>query len=131
MPSKSIASGEGLLLLAKRTPNFLLADVMDRVFVSGEIVRTREDGVARFPCRRVGPLTLVRTRLRVSLHEFGSRHARADTRGDVGSSSVSITLVLLKLLRSGKALSTAMVRTAVRASIGRRVRLFRLQGLSC
>jgi hypothetical protein len=119
VPGESVAPGEGLLLVAKRTPDFLLADVVDRVFVSSEIIRTSENGVARLPRRRIGSLTLVRACLRVSLHEFGSGHARAHTRGDVGGSSVNITLVLLELLRIDETLSTAMVRTAVCAGVGR------------
>jgi len=130
VPSESVAPGECLFLLAKRTANFLLADVVDRVFVSSEIVRTGENGVARLPGRRVSPLTLVRTRLRVSLHEFGCGHARADTRGYVGGSSMNVTLVLLKLLRIGEAMSTPMVRTAVCTSTSRRVRFFRVRGLN-
>jgi hypothetical protein len=107
----------------------LLADVVDRVFVSSEIIGTSEDGVARLARCRIGSLTLVGTCLRVSFHKFGGGHARAHSRGDVGGSSVNITLVLLEFLWINKALSATAVRAAVCASTGRRVRFLRLQGL--
>lgn len=66
---ESVIPGEGLFLGAERTPDLLLADVVDRVFVPCEIVRPREDGIAGLACRRVDTLALVRPGLRVALQQ--------------------------------------------------------------
>jgi hypothetical protein len=58
MSGKCIIPAERLLLGAQRTVHLLLAGVVDSVLVPGEIVRAREDGVARFAGRRVNPLAL-------------------------------------------------------------------------
>lgn len=49
-----------LLLGAQVAAHFLLACVVDRVFVSCEIVRPREDGVTRLARRRIYSLAFVR-----------------------------------------------------------------------
>jgi hypothetical protein len=47
MSRERIIPGEGLLFGAQMTAHFLLSRVVDRVFMSSEIIRPREDGVAR------------------------------------------------------------------------------------
>jgi len=47
VPRECVAARKGFFLLAERAARFLLADVVDRVLVPREIVRPREDGVAR------------------------------------------------------------------------------------
>lgn len=69
MPRQRIVAAECLLLYAKRAADFLLACVMDCIFVSGEVVRPGEDGVAGLAGGGVNALTFVRTRLRAPLQE--------------------------------------------------------------
>jgi hypothetical protein len=56
---QSIIAREGLFLNAQCTANFLLAHVVNRVFVSGEIVRPREHDVSWLAGGRIPPLALV------------------------------------------------------------------------
>ena len=58
MSGESIVPAERLLLGAQRTVHLLLAAVVDGVLVPGQIVRPREDGVARFARRWVDALAL-------------------------------------------------------------------------
>jgi hypothetical protein len=53
VPCERIVPAEGLLLGAQRTVHLLLARVVDGVFVSREIVRPGEDGIARLSGRRI------------------------------------------------------------------------------
>jgi len=62
-----IVAGEGLFFHTQCAANFLLARIVDRVFVAGKIVRTGEDGVARLAGCGVDALTLVWARLGVAL----------------------------------------------------------------
>jgi len=56
---KGIVPTEGLLLGTQVTAHLLLACVVDRILVSCEIVRSRENGVAGLAGRRVNALALV------------------------------------------------------------------------
>jgi len=67
MSGEGIVPAERLLLGAQRTVHFLLAGIVDRVLVPGQIVRSREDGVARLARRWVDALALVWPRLRIAL----------------------------------------------------------------
>lgn len=69
MPRQCIVAAECLLLYAKRAADFLLACVMNCIFMSGEVVRPGEDGVAGLAGGGVNALTFVRTRLRAPLQE--------------------------------------------------------------
>jgi len=62
-----IVAGEGLFFDAQCASNFLLSHIMNRILVSGEIVRTGKYGVARLAGCWVDTLALVRPRLRVPL----------------------------------------------------------------
>jgi hypothetical protein len=64
---QSIVARECLLFDAKRATDFLLASVVDGVLVTGEIIRTREDRIARLAGCGVDALTLVRPRLGVAI----------------------------------------------------------------
>lgn len=64
---QSIIARERLFLDAQCTANLLLAYIVNRILVSGKIIRTREDRVARLARCRVDSLALVRPRLRVAL----------------------------------------------------------------
>jgi len=59
MSGERIISAECLLLGTQMTPHLLLSCIMNCIFVSREIVRSRKDGVARLPRRGVDPLALV------------------------------------------------------------------------
>jgi len=67
MAGEGVVPAERLLLGAQRTVHLLLAGIVDRVLVPGQIVRPREDGVARLARRWVDALALVWPRLRVAL----------------------------------------------------------------
>jgi len=67
MSGERVVPAERLFLGAQRTVHFLLPGVVDRVLVPGQVVRAREDGVARFARRRVDSLALVWPRLRIAL----------------------------------------------------------------
>lgn len=59
VPCKGVVPTERLLLRAQVTAHLLLARVVDGVLVPCEVVRPREDGVARLPSRGVDALALV------------------------------------------------------------------------
>lgn len=59
MTGQRIVSAECLFFSTQRTVDFLLARVVDCVLVPREIVRSREDSVARLSRRRVNSFALV------------------------------------------------------------------------
>lgn len=63
MPCQCIVARKSLFLNTQCTANFLLAPVVNGVFVSCQVVRTRKNGVARLPGRWVDALALVGPRL--------------------------------------------------------------------
>jgi hypothetical protein len=67
MPCEGIVAAEGLLFLTNWAVNFLLSGIVDGVLMPGEIVRPRENGVARLARGRVNSFALVRPGLGVSL----------------------------------------------------------------
>ena len=71
---KRVVARKGLLLTTHRTPHLLLAVVVDGVLVACEVVRPREDGVARLVGGGVDPRALVRSRLGVTGHESSGCH---------------------------------------------------------
>lgn len=66
MAGQRIVARECLLLDTQCAANLLFARVVNRVFVSGKIVGTREDGVAGLARSGVDALALVRPRLRIA-----------------------------------------------------------------
>ncbi len=58
MSCQCVVPAEALLLGAQRTVHLLLPGIMDRVLVPGQIVRSREDRVARLARRGVDSLAL-------------------------------------------------------------------------
>ena len=66
MPGERIIPGKCLLLRAQVTPYLDLASVVNGVFVSGEIVGAREDGVAWLAGTGIDALAFVRARLGVA-----------------------------------------------------------------
>jgi hypothetical protein len=64
MSCQCIVSAERLLLGAQRTVHLLLPGIVDGVLVPGQIVRSREDGVARLARRWVDSLALCQVSIR-------------------------------------------------------------------
>lgn len=62
---EGIGSTKRLFLGAKPTSNLLLPRIMNRIFVSGQVVRSREYRVARLSRARIDSLALVWTSLAV------------------------------------------------------------------
>lgn len=65
MSGEGIRTAEGLLFGAKITSYLLLAGVVDRVFVTCEIIRSGEDSVAGLACARIDPIAAMGTSLAV------------------------------------------------------------------
>jgi len=65
VPGESIVSTEGFLLCTQMTADFLLPRIVNCIFVSCEIVRPRENGVAGFASGGVNSFAFVRSVLRV------------------------------------------------------------------
>lgn len=66
VPGERIVATEGFLFRAQVAAHLLLARVVDGVLVPGEVVRAREDRVARLVGRGVDALAAVRSFLRVA-----------------------------------------------------------------
>lgn len=115
VPGESVIPGKRLLLGAERTSDFLLAGVVDCVFVPCEVVRPREDGVAGLARRRVDTLALVWASLAVALQKSRRCHARAHSRRVCVA--MAFALVFLKLLRSFETQCAAVVRAGIRARV--------------
>ena len=111
-----IIATEGLLLSAEMASHLLLARIVDRIFMSGKIVGPREDRIAWLASRRVDPLTLVRTSLRVAKRGIPSN--QVTTRGRL---AMRLTLVSLELGGSLEAESATVVGASVGTSIRRSV----------
>lgn len=67
VPRERIVPAEGFLLGAQRAVHLLFARVVDGVFVSCQVVRPGENGIARLSGRRIDSFALVGTRLGVAL----------------------------------------------------------------
>lgn len=65
MSSEGIVPAERLLFGTQVTSHLLLARIVNGVLVSCEVVRSREDGVARLARRGIDALAFVGSRLRV------------------------------------------------------------------
>jgi len=119
VPGKGIAARESFLFLAKCASDLLLANVVDGILMSGEVIRSREYCSARFSSSRVDPVASVWTCLRISFHKLRCGHARTDTRCDAWNGAVRFAFVLLKLLRRRESMSTSLVGTTVSAGASR------------
>ena len=95
MPGQCIVAREGFLLGAQMTADLLLTSIVDRIFMSRQIIGPRKHGVARLPRRWVDPFTLVGSSLRVA----GRRRVTGDQMAARGRLAMGFTLVLLKLGR--------------------------------
>lgn len=83
VPGQGIVPGKGLLLGTEVAAHFLLPGVVDRVFVTGEVIRSREDRVARLAGGWISPVALVGSSLRISetkTARSGLGRGRADGR---------------------------------------------------
>lgn len=120
MPRKRICSTERLLLGTHVTPDLLLASIVNRVFMSREVVGPGKDGIARLAGAGIDPFALVRSRLTVE-HAIGDCRRPYAIEG-VGL-SVPFALVLLQQRRrlesSSAAVIRARIRTPIRGSPGR------------
>ena len=65
VPGECIRSAEGLFLGAEAASDLLLASIVYRVFVAGEIVRPRKHGVAWLSGAWIDPVALVRSGLAI------------------------------------------------------------------
>ena len=65
VPGESVGATERLVVGAEVTTHLLLPCIVYCVFMTGEVVRSREDGVARFPGARIDAVALVRPSLAV------------------------------------------------------------------
>lgn len=81
---QSVVSAESLLLATELTPDLLLLSIVDCVLMSGEIVRTTEDGVARFARARVDTRAFVWTRLRIASGKSAAGQTRTEVDRLVG-----------------------------------------------
>ena len=104
------------------TPDLLLAIIVDRVFMPGEVVAAAEDCVARLACRRIDLLAFVGTRLIVARHVIGSclrvvlgggRGWRGRCGGCARRGAVGFATVFLKLRRSVEASMAVRSRASV------------------
>lgn len=84
VPRQCISTAERLLLCTQVAVHFLLFGVVDRVLMPGQVVRPREDGVARLAGAGVDAIAAVRSGLAV---EQAGSHA-------------AVVVVLLLLLTS-------------------------------
>jgi len=107
-----VVARKSFLLDTECAAYLLLARIVYRVLVTGEVIGTRKYGVARLAGRGVDALTLVGSRLRIALQNSRRRHSLAE----IGT-SMTLTLMLLQLLRSFETLRAAMVRARVRARV--------------
>jgi hypothetical protein len=98
VPRECISARNGVFFV-EIVVSLLLVRVVDRVLVPSEIIRPREDGVARLSRPWIDALAFVRPRLQVALHQFGWRHAGSNSGSDVGRGPVHVALVLFQLLR--------------------------------
>lgn len=105
MACQCVIARESLFLDAKCAANLLLARVVYCVLVTCEVIRAGKYSVARLASRGVDALTLVGSRLRITLQNSRRRHSRAE----IGT-SMTLTLMLLKLLWGLETLGAAMVR---------------------
>ena len=69
VPCQCIVAREGLLLNTKCTAHLLLASIVNGVLVTGKVVWSREDRVARLARCGVDALTLVRPRLGIAIQD--------------------------------------------------------------
>lgn len=110
---KRVVAAKRLFLGTELAPHLELAGVVDRIFVTSQIVGSREDRVARLSSRWVDALTTVRTSLRV---------AKSSIAGDQVTPrrglTVGLALVTLELRRTLEAKGAAVVG----ASVGTRIR---------
>jgi len=113
-----VIPGEGLVLDTKRTANLLLAGIVNGVFMTGQVVRSRENGVARLSSCWIDALTFVGTGLGVARKEGRRRHRAANAGCGGGILAMCLTFVPLQLLRRFKALRTAVIGASVGTRIG-------------
>lgn len=69
--SKRIVTGEGLFFRTQMAPDLLLPCIVYRVFVSGKVVGSGKDRIARLARARVDTVASVRACLRVSQGQIG------------------------------------------------------------
>jgi hypothetical protein len=117
MPCQGIVPRKGLLFGAQVTSNFLLAGIVDSVFVTSEIIWTREDRIAGLAGRWINPFALVWSSLRVAETEVGRSGGRRCGTGDRRSMSMCFTLVLLQLGGSLESKGTPMVGAGVSSRV--------------
>lgn len=119
MSSKGISAAKRLLISAQVAANLLLACVVNRVFVPGKVVGSREDSVAGLSSAGVDTIAAVRPSLR---HETGRHATWLPATVEAMCLAMSLPLVLLQKRWGFEAHSAAMVCAGVRASISRDIR---------
>lgn len=114
--NQGVAARKEFVVIANLTSHFRLGRIVNRIFVPCQIVRPRENGVTRFPCRWINPHATVRAGLSISACD-GSRRRYTVTGRD--GFAMCLPSVLLQLCRSGKSLTAARIGASIGARIGR------------
>lgn len=119
MPRQRIIPRESLLLSTEVTPDFLFGRVVFRILVAREIVRTREDNIARLVRCRVDAHATMGSSLRI-LGVEGSIRRRFCT--GHGLSPVTISLVPLQFRLCFESSRAVAIRAAVCTTVRRGIR---------
>jgi len=80
VPCQCVIATECLLLDAQSAADLRLADVVNRVFVTGQVVWSREHGIAGLARGRVDAITTMRTALTVASEKLCGGHPATDAR---------------------------------------------------
>jgi len=116
MSRQSIRPAEGLLLGAEIAAHLLLAGIVDRVFVTSEIIGPGEDCVAGLARARVDPITAMGPSLTVQETRGHAHVARTSTSQGL-CLAVTLSLVLLEKCRSLESQSASVICACVGASV--------------
>lgn len=124
---ESVVAREGLLFHTESTSRLHFSRVVNGILMSGQVVRSREDRVARLSSGRVDAIAFVRPCLTVTSKQLGQRHPTTHSRCCLRDLrcmsagrlilSMTFTLVLLQLLRTLEAQSASVIRASVCARI--------------
>ena len=95
VPSECVRPAERLLIGTELAPDFLLASIVDGVFVPGKVVGSREERVTGLSGARVDAVAPVRTGLRVNQRRFRARDLWTSLTAEPMALPVAFPLMLL------------------------------------